>query len=168
MKCTRHRCHVAPHGADRLLQSHMRIGDHQAHPLEAAFHETAQKGRPEGAILRRADIDPQDLTLALDGDADRDDRRLAGDVPIDADLVIRRIDPHVGILADERPGAEGLDERIELRADARDPDFDTPSSPSAFISSSTLRVETPCTYASCTTASSACSARRRGCSNEGK
>src|ERR671912_1507555 len=47
-------------------------------------------------------------------------------------------------------------------------DLDTPSSPSAFISSSTFRVETPCTYASWTTASSACSARRRGCSNDRK
>jgi len=45
--------------------------------------------------------------------------------------------------------------------------FETPSIPSAFISSSTCRVETPSTYASCTTANSACSARRRGCSNDG-
>jgi hypothetical protein len=47
-------------------------------------------------------------------------------------------------------------------------DFDTPSKPSALISSSTFRVETPWTYASWTTANNACSARRRGCSNVGK
>jgi hypothetical protein len=36
------------------------------------------------------------------------------------------------------------------------------------MSSSTLRVETPCTYASCTTAARARSLRRRGSSRLGK
>ena len=47
-------------------------------------------------------------------------------------------------------------------------DFEIPSTPKAFTRSSTFRVETPWTYASWTTASNACSARRRGCSNDGK
>jgi hypothetical protein len=47
-------------------------------------------------------------------------------------------------------------------------DFEIPSTPKAFNRSSTFRVETPWTYASWTTASNACSARRRGCSNEGQ
>jgi hypothetical protein len=47
-------------------------------------------------------------------------------------------------------------------------DFERPSMPRARTKSSTFRVETPCTYASCTTASSPCSARRRGCSKDGK
>ena len=47
-------------------------------------------------------------------------------------------------------------------------DFDTPASmPSARTRSSTLRVETPCTYASMTTAHSARSMRRRGSSSDG-
>jgi hypothetical protein len=40
--------------------------------------------------------------------------------------------------------------------------------PSDCTSASTLRVLTPCTYASATTATSACSARRRGSSQRGK
>jgi hypothetical protein len=40
------------------------------------------------------------------GDADRDHRRLGRDVPIDADLVIPGVDPHVGMFADE--GTESL------------------------------------------------------------
>ncbi len=43
-----------------------------------------------------------------------------------------------------------------------------PTTPRACTSSSTFRVLTPCTYASCTTASSARSARRRGSSKLGK
>jgi hypothetical protein len=38
----------------------------------------------------------------------------------------------------------------------------------AYYAAFGFRVDTPCTYASCTTASSACSARRRGCSSDGK
>jgi len=48
-----------------------------------------------------------------------------------------------------QPGAERRDTA----------DFETPTRRSAFSSSSTFRVATPCTYASRTTAKSACSAR---------
>ena len=43
-----------------------------------------------------------------------------------------------------------------------------PLIPSAWTSASTFRVLTPCTYASATTATNACSARRRGSSQLGK
>ena len=43
-----------------------------------------------------------------------------------------------------------------------------PAMPNAWTSASTLRVLTPCTYASATTATNACSARRRGSSQLGK
>jgi hypothetical protein len=87
--------------------------------LSPSLHQTAQKGRPEGAIFGGADVDAEDLALALRGHADRHDGRLARDVPVDAHLVVCRIHPDVGMLADERPCAKRLHERIELAADPR-------------------------------------------------
>ena len=79
------------HCADRLLQALMRIGDDQAHAMETALHEAAQKRRLERAVLRRPHVGTQHLTLALAGDADADDGRLAEDAPVHAHLVVRRV-----------------------------------------------------------------------------
>jgi transposase-like protein len=46
--------------------------------------------------------------------------------------------------------------------------LEIPAIPSACTTASTLRVLTPCTYASATTATNACSARRRGASQPGR
>ena len=69
-------------------------------PFSPRFTRLRKKRRPERPILRRADVDAQHLPLALAGDADGDDGGLADDAPVDADLVVRRIDPEV---RDARP-----------------------------------------------------------------
>jgi hypothetical protein len=46
-------------------------------PFNPRFDQAAQKRGPEGAVLRQAAIDAEHLTIALRGDADGDDRRLA-------------------------------------------------------------------------------------------
>jgi hypothetical protein len=76
--------HAAPlprrarqHGRDGLLQALVGVGDDQPHAAQAALHQAPQKRRPEGAIFRRPHVDTEDLTIAVGGDADRDDRRLA-------------------------------------------------------------------------------------------
>ena len=109
MKCTRQRCR-----------------DHQAHPLEPALHQAAEEGRPEGAILRRTDVDPEHLSVTLDGDTDRHDRRLTDDATIDPHLMVRRIHPQIAMLPGERPRPEGGDDRIELAANERDLRFRDP------------------------------------------
>ena len=55
----------AQHGADCLLQALVRVGDDQPDALQAALDEAPHKRRPEGAILRRADVDAEDLTVPL-------------------------------------------------------------------------------------------------------
>jgi hypothetical protein len=106
------------HRADRLFQPFMGVGDHQTHPTQAAFHQAPQERGPEAPVFRGAHVDPQDLALAVERDADRDHRRLTDDTAIDADLVIGRVQPDVRMLAGQRPGPEGLDHRTELRANA--------------------------------------------------
>ena len=148
--------------SDRLFQAFMRIRGDETHAAEAALHQAAEKGRPEGPILRRPHVDAEHLALALADDADGHDGRLAGHPAIDPDFVVRRIHPParvVGRSARVRNASTSGSSSAQIRETS---DFDTPSSPSAFISSSTFRVETPCTYASWMTASTAYSARRRG------
>ncbi len=98
----------------------MGIGNHQAYAFQSAFDQAAQKRGPEGAVLRRADIDAEHLTVALGGDADGDDSRLANDAPIDPHLEVRGVDPQIPVLARQRARAERGDDGIELATDARD------------------------------------------------
>ncbi len=86
---------------------------------QAALHQAAEKRRPEGAILRRADVDAEDLALALAGDPDRDHGRQAGHAPVHPHLVVRRVDPQVRVLARERPRPKRRHQRVELGADPR-------------------------------------------------
>jgi hypothetical protein len=53
-----------------------------------------------------SDVDTQHLPLALRGDADRDDGGLADDAAVDLDLVVRRGDPPIAMLAGQGPRAE--------------------------------------------------------------
>ena len=128
----------------------------------------AKECGPERPIFGRPDVNPEDWALPLASDADGDYRRLAGHAAIHAHLVIRGIHPDVRVVGRERPGPERLHVGLDGVSKSEVSRICGELDPRAFISSSTFRVDTPWTYASCTTASSACSARRRGCSSEGK
>ena len=121
MKCTRHRCQVAPLSTVAIACFRPSCASDviEAHAAEAALDQAAQKRRPERPILRGADVDAEDLALALAGDADGDDRRLARHPAVDPHLVVRRIDPDVRVVGRERARPERLHQRIELAADAR-------------------------------------------------
>ena len=123
MKCTRHRCHVAPLStvpiacfrpswASEIDQPHALAG--RASP-GCAETPSRRPDPPTGPTST-----PEHLPLALAGDADGDHRRLADHAPIDAHLVVRRIDPEV---ADARRSsgrvAKRRDHRVELAADPR-------------------------------------------------
>ena len=56
---------------DGGLQPFMSIGDHQFDAGEAPAHQIAQEARPERLSFRRADMQPDDLALALGADGDR-------------------------------------------------------------------------------------------------
>ena len=78
MKCTRQRCQAAPmqHRADRGLQAGVGVGDDQLHPAQAAGLQRAQERGPERPVLGVADVEAEDLTAAVGGDAGGDHHRL--------------------------------------------------------------------------------------------
>jgi hypothetical protein len=69
----------------------------------------AQEAEPEGAVLARAEVQPENLALAGASDADRDDQRRLLDAVVPAHLQEGRVQPDVGVLAFEAPRAEALD-----------------------------------------------------------
>jgi hypothetical protein len=78
---------------DRLPQSLVSIGDHQAHTLQASLDEAPQERGPELVVLARSALSSEHRALALLGDPDRHD---GGDRDHPAglpDLVKRRIEP---------------------------------------------------------------------------
>jgi hypothetical protein len=100
---------------------------------------------------------------------DGHDHRRRGHPAILAGLDVSGVDPDVGIRTLQRPTPEALDLLIELLAQFGDIRLlEMPSIPNAFTSSSTLRVETPCTYASWTTVAKAFSAFLLGPRSEGQ
>lgn len=111
---------AAQHRADRLLQALVRVGDDQPDALEPALHETPQERGPEGPILRRPDVDAENLAIPLARDAHRHDRGLADDAAIDPHLVVRRVDPQIAVLAGEGQRPKGGHDHVQLAADTRD------------------------------------------------
>jgi hypothetical protein len=93
--------------------------------------------------------------------------RLPDDPARVAHLLDLGVQPQIGVAALERAVAEGIDLLVEALADPRASLFEI-RKPSDSTTWSTLRVETPATYASCTTETSACSERRRGSRKLGK
>ena len=78
------------------------------------------------------------------------------------------VQPQVRIGPLQRPLLERRHSLVELAADPRDGALDSESTPNCSTRRSTLRVDTPFTYASATTLSNACSDRFRGSRKLGK
>lgn len=110
----------AEHAGDRGLQPLVRIGDDQLHALEAAARQVLEEARPEGLGLARADVQADDLALALGVDGDRYYRGDADDASALADLEIGRIEPEIGPVAGERPLEEGMHTLVDVLAQLRD------------------------------------------------
>ena len=148
MKCTRHRCQVAPLSTVAIAcfspscASEMTRRTPLSPRLTRLRRNAVQNARSSDGPTSIA----EHLALALAGDADRDDRRLADDAAVDPHLVVRRIDPEVRMLARERAASETPRPAGRARRrSARPRTSRRRPSPSAFIRSSTFRVETPCT-----------------------
>jgi hypothetical protein len=88
-----------PSGADDAddgrLQSFMGVGDDELHALETAPDEVAQEGGPERLGLAGADVQADNLALALGVDRNRYYRRDADDAAAFADLEVGGIKPHI-------------------------------------------------------------------------
>jgi hypothetical protein len=93
--------------------------------------------------------------------------RLADDAAAVADALDLRVQPQIRVAALERPVTERVHLLVQPWQIRDTSDFEI-RNPSDSTTWSTLRVETPATYASCTTDTSACSERRRASRKLGK
>jgi hypothetical protein len=157
----------AEHLRQRDLQPRMRIADRQLHTDQAASHQAPKKLTPEGLGLSLTDIQADDLPPTGLMHRVSYHHALARDATAVADLLDLRVDEQVRIAASNgrvlnactcssSPAQMRLTSLRETR------------SPSDSTSWSTRRVDTPHTYACCTTDTNACSERCRGCRNDGK
>ena len=108
------------HAADRSTQASVSIADDEPDAVESAVLEVAEELGPERLALRVADVDPEDLAVAVGPDNGGDDHGLGDDLPRFADVDVGRIQPYV----DERqmvqpPLPQDGDVLIDELADAR-------------------------------------------------
>jgi hypothetical protein len=82
--------------------------------------QASEERGPKGLGLGLADVDREDLAAAGLMDAVRDHQRLVDHPTAGADLLDLGIQEQVRIAALQRPGAEGVDIRIERAADPAD------------------------------------------------
>jgi hypothetical protein len=129
--------------------------------------QSPEKAGPERVGFGLADVKAEDLAPSGLMNAVRDHQRLGHDAAAVADLLDLGIEEHVRVGALQRPRPERLDVLIQRGAHAADLAFEI-RSPRLSTSWSTRLVETPHTYACCTTASNACSERRLGSKKLGK
>ena len=59
------------HSGDRRFQSAVRVGDHQAHTVEATVAQRAQERRPEHFVFGVTDVNAEHFTVAVHGDRSR-------------------------------------------------------------------------------------------------
>jgi hypothetical protein len=106
------------HGAHRLGQPEVGIGDHQSHPAQAAGLQAAQEPGPERTVLAVTHIHPEDFAVPVSPHPDRHDHGLGDDLVVDAGLAIGRIQKHVRIAGGaQAAAAERGDLVVELGAD---------------------------------------------------
>jgi hypothetical protein len=144
------------------------VGDDQLHPGKATPHQRAEELAPARLGLGRGHLQADDLPLAAGVHPVGDHQRPVLDPAAGPHLLHLGVQPQlrVGIL--QGPLTERRHLLIQATAQPRDGVLGHPARPSASTSRSTLRVDTPLTYASWTTATSACSLRRRGSRKPGK
>ncbi len=108
------------HPLDRRLEALVVVGDRQAHSGQAASSQGAQELDPEAARLHLAEVESDHLPAARLVDRVGDHERLRAHVAVRADLDVLGVEPQVGIVALERPRAEGRDLVVESPTHRRD------------------------------------------------
>ena len=146
----------AQHSADRGLQALMRVGDDQPGAAQAAAEQALQERGSEDLCLRGADMQAHDLPFALC------DHRHRPDLPTLALLKVGRVQPEIGLVANERALDEGVHPVVDVLVLLL-----IPLNPIACTRSSTRLVDTPPIQASWITATRAFSDVLRGSRNGG-
>src|SRR5215203_3690825 len=106
--------------ADRRLQPLVRVGDDQLHAMQTAANHALEERGPERLGLARADMQADDLPLAVgvgghgDYGGDRDDATAL------ALLEVGGVQPKVGPAAGERAVEEGTDTIVDVLAQLAD------------------------------------------------
>ena len=105
---------------DRRGQASVLIRDDQPDPVQAAALQRGEEPAPEHFVLTVPDVKAEDLPAPIAGDSGRDHDRFGGDQMVAADVEVRRVEKHVGVLDGvESSGAETADLLVELPADPR-------------------------------------------------
>ena len=110
----------ADNAGDGVLQPLVGVGDHELHALEPALGEVAQESRPEGFGLGGADVQADDLALALGRDSHRDYGGDRNDAAALAHLEVSGIQPEIGPLAGKRALEEGVHALVDVLAELAD------------------------------------------------
>ena len=97
----------------------MGIRDDQLHAGQAAPGEILEEARPERLGLRWANVEADDLALALGIDGDGDCRGYTDDPSALAHLEVGGIEPEVGPVTGEWPLEEGVDALVDVLAQLR-------------------------------------------------
>src|SRR6266516_4786377 len=107
-------------GVDRLRETGEAVGADEEHVLDAAVAKLGHDARPEAGALGLLDPEAETVTLAFEGDPDRDvDGLLADDLLVaDRDLHRVQADGHVQLL--ERPALPGADVVLDRRGHLAD------------------------------------------------
>lgn len=98
----------------------MRIGDHQLHPAQAAAKHALEESRPERLGFRRADVESDDLPLALGVRGHGDYRRDGDDPSALALLEVGRVEPEIRPFAGKRAVEEGIHAVVDVLAQFAD------------------------------------------------
>jgi hypothetical protein len=85
----------------------MGIGDHQLHAAQAAAHQALEEAGPEGLGLRRADVQADDLALAVGVGGHGDYHRHRHDAPAFTLLEVGGVEPQIRPVAGQRAVEEG-------------------------------------------------------------
>ena len=149
-KCTRQRCQAAPANTAPIAALSPSWASEMtscATCRPRALSERRNAG-PERAVLAVADVEAEDLTVAVGAYRGGDHHGLGDHPPVDPGLAVRRVQEHVRVgVGLQRAVAERGDLLVEVGADPRHPDLEIPvSTPRALTRSSTLRVDTPCRW----------------------
>src|SRR6266540_3218567 len=107
-------------GVDRLRETGEAVGADEEHVLDAAVAKLGHDARPEAGALGLLDPEAETVTLAFEGDPDRDvDRLLADDLLIaNRDLHRVQVDGDVQLL--KRPRLPGADVVLDRRGHLAD------------------------------------------------
>ena len=98
----------------------MGVGNDQLDIAQAAPRQALEKARPKGFGLRRADMQPDNLTPAIGIGRDSDYRRNRDDAAALALLQVSGVKPQIRPFAGERPIEKGIHALVDVFAQLGD------------------------------------------------